>query len=410
MNKLSLRLRITLITTCIIIGIAICLTLTSIGNARKSYIDNIDKEYNRTISNKDGSNISFSSDGLTVNDGNGNKVNIGKNGVVVEDEKGSVTTVNQDGINISTKEVNQVATKHFTNTSIIYMILIIILGIIATYFITGYTLRPVAILSDKIKHINENNLGDRIDNNGRKDEIGSLTDSFNHMLDRIEESFLSQKRFASNASHELKTPLAIMKTSIQVLQLEENPTIEDYKENLEITEKSTERLIRVVDDLLQLTKEGEDNFNEIISVQDTFDLIERELSPLALKTHITITKDITDTMIKGNQTLFYRALFNLVENAIKYNKPDGFVKLMAGPSNHGYEIKIADNGIGIPAESLGNIFDAFYRVDKSRSREIGGSGLGLSLVKTIIEKHGGTVSVESMVDIGTTFTIVFPSL
>lgn len=245
----------------------------------------------------------------------------------------------------------------------------------------------------------------RIPDENRNDEVGVLGQSFNIMLDRLEKSFLRQKRFSANAAHELKTPLAIINAGIQVLQLEEHPSVSDYEEMLATTERNVKRLMTVVDDQLKLYDEQEQFYIVPINLQEMFELIRIELYPFLVEKDIEIELRIGLWNVLGNQALLYRTFFNLLENAVKYNRDGGKILIETKVENTEGKIIISDTGNGIPTDELQRIFEPFYRVNKSRSRKTGGVGLGLSIVKTIIEKHRWNISVDSVFGQGTTFTI-----
>ncbi|MCM3340927.1 HAMP domain-containing histidine kinase [Paenibacillus sp. MER TA 81-3] len=387
LNKLSLRMRLTLLTGCIVILTAVCLTLTSIHNADSKFVrPNVQNAVTMNKMVPLNSSATLGHEAWTRPAANGEETS-----------------------NISVEIRTIEAKEQFVDASVIYMMIIIILGMAAAYVISGRALKPVNQLSKTIKNINEHNLSHRIDHIQTKDEIGSLAGSFNTMLNRLDESFARQKRFAANAAHELKTPLTTIKAGIQVLKLDKSPSIEDYKENVDITELSTQRLIDVVDDLLKLTSEKKEKFADTIALSDTFQHIAQELEPMTRQKNIQIQVVECNHSIFGNQTLVYRALFNLLENAVKYNKHGGKVQIAVSLRGYNTIIHISDTGIGIPNEELPHIFEPFYRIDKSRSRDIGGSGLGLSIVKTIIEKHNGNIAVQSDPGVGTTFDVLFPS-
>jgi signal transduction histidine kinase len=227
------------------------------------------------------------------------------------------------------------------------------------------------------------------------------------MLERLSTSFAVQKNFASNAAHELRTPLATIKAGIQVLELDEEPTSMDYKEAIEIAKESNERLIQIVDNLLLLTKENKDGFEAQVPIEGLLTEVQRELLPLSEKSGVTLAVRNAKGVLKGNKTLLYRAFYNLVENGMKYCQSGSVIVIESNEDDKKVRITVSDNGPGIPPESISHIFEAFYRVDKSRSRAIGGSGLGLSIVKGIVEKHRGTIGVESTLGKGTLFTLEF---
>ncbi|MFE4896018.1 sensor histidine kinase [Peribacillus butanolivorans] len=384
MNKLTLRLRLTFLTGCILVAITICLTIISINNVDNTFVQpNLNKKMlDRELMDQENS----------------------LNKKIIDDH-----TFDENQNNGITAHIEVIeAQKQFNDQSIMWMITIIVVGIVTTYLIAGRALKPVSDLSRNVKSINEHNLSQRIENINTKDEIGDLAISYNKMLDRLEKSFMYQKNFAANAAHELKTPLTIIKAGIQVLKLDKSPTLEDYKGNIYITEQSTQRLIQVVDDLLALASEQTEELSNNIELKNLFETISDELHPLCVEKNTNIYLDICNENIIGNQTLLYRVFFNLIENAVKYNHNNGTVRVIARVNDDNITISISDTGIGIPKEVLPLIFEPFYRVDKSRTRQLGGSGLGLSIVKTIVEKHKGTISVKSTLNVGTTFEVNLP--
>lgn len=389
LNKLSLRMRLTILTGLVIICIAICLTLTSINNAKNKF-----NSFEKTAM------IPLKK--ITIAEKT-NATEIEINGDIPIDSKNQSDSV-------AMALIVHEAKKEFTYSSVIYMIVIIVIGMSITYIIAGRALKPVKDLNNTIKNINEHNLSKRIEDFTANDEIGSLAKSFNTMMDRLDKSFSNQKNFASNAAHELKTPLAIIKASIQVLKLDENPSVESYKENIEITEKNAQRLIQVVDDLLKLNSQQCEKFVDSIEIQKIFFNIIDELKPIIEQKGIKVSLFNCNQTILGNKTLIYRALFNIVENSTKYNKQYGEITISTQIQDDTIIINISDTGIGINDNEIQYIFEPFYRVDKSRSRETAGSGLGLSIVKTIIEKHHGNIYIQSEKDVGTSFKIVLPTI
>ncbi|XKO55217.1 sensor histidine kinase [Lysinibacillus fusiformis] len=381
MNNLSLRMRLTLLTGCIFIVVTILLTLLSIYSAEEKIVQPITS----SLLNQENS--------------------LHKE---IVDESAVETKMNQDIVaQIKITDVRE-AKKKFINQSVIWMLIIIVAGIASIYVVAGRALKPVHDLRQKIGNISEHNLSQRIEHISTKDEMGDLTVSFNHMLDRLEKSFLYQKGFAANAAHELRTPLTTMMAGIQVLKLEKSPTVEDYKETLEVTEEGTQRLIQVVNDLLALAYEQTEHFTDDIELRTMLDTITQELQPLCLEKNITISVNIDVETIKGNQTLLYRVFYNMIENAIKYNHKNGMIEVRGRVKNGATHISIEDSGIGIPKDQLHYIFEPFYRVDHSRARELGGSGLGLSIVRTIVEKHQGKINVNSTLNVGTRFEVILP--
>ncbi|MFE9279232.1 HAMP domain-containing sensor histidine kinase [Paenibacillus glucanolyticus] len=375
LNKLSLQIKLTLLTGCIIILVTTCLTGISIGNFGYSFsIAPIPA--------------------LSVTPVGGKDINGSLN------EKAP----SHDGRMAALEKAKQ----DFAARSIIWMMLIMIIGIGMVYFILGKALKPMTTLNTMIKGINEHNLSTKIIISS-KDEVGSLAESFNIMLDRLNRSFENQKQFAANAAHELKTPLTTIKAGIQVLKMDEAPSVNDYKENIDITEQSTERLIKVVDDLLNLNSTKNEHFADEIALQEVIEDILNELSIFIDERNIAVSFENCEHTFIGNKSLIHRALYNLIENAVKYNGSGGRIQINSEMIETVILIHISDTGMGIADDELPNIFEPFYRVDKSRSREIAGSGLGLAIVKSIVEKHKGQVRVRSEQGVGTTFSLQFSS-
>lgn len=297
--------------------------------------------------------------------------------------------------------------KYFSLQNIITMIIIIILSILLTYFITGKILKPLKKLSEDITQINEHNLDWRINIPKSTDEVRHLANSFNDMLQRLEGAFVIKKQFAANAAHELKTPLTIIKTTLQVLNLDDNPSIDDYKESFNYIEKSLEKLIDTVNNLISLTNESiKDNF-EKIKLKEILQQILFELLDKIKEKNINISLSEKEFVIKGHKTLIFRAFYNLIENSIKYNKVNGAIDIhLENKAPNRVNIIISDSGFGISENDLKHIYEPFFRANHTISESIDGSGLGMSIVKLIIEKHNGEINIESKKDSGTTISIL----
>lgn len=379
MKYLSLRMRLTVLTGMILIITTILLTVISISSANNKFV--------QPLTGMEGIGVSF--------------------GEIQRDVTQEIDVKNPSSLPPDTyflEEINMVK-KQFQYQILIWMFVITVVGIGAIYFVAGKALNPVKNLRKSIEDINEYNFSDRIHNITSKDEIGDLASEFNKMLQRLENSFTYQKNFAANAAHELKTPLTTMKTGVQILKLDLSPSIDDYKENLEITEESTQRLINIVEDLLTLANNHAVKFLDKINLHQMFETIAHEVAPLCAEKYITLTLNNCNKSIVGNKVLIYRVFSNLFENAVKYNKMNGKIEITCHDKSDFIHISIADTGIGIAKEELPFIFEPFYRVDQSRTRSLGGSGLGLSIVRSIIEKHKGRINVKSANNIGTTFEI-----
>lgn len=377
MNRISLKMRITLLSGAILLICSVILTIGASYNARS--------QFNATILDENPGLVLAK----TVIPSGQSEFNTG----------GAITVSPT-----TTAPKLTEARKQFDTTNIIILVIVSVLGMGMVYVVAGSSLRPIHNLSDTISAISEDNLQERIPDENRNDEVGALGNSFNIMLDRLERSFLRQKRFSANVAHELKTPLATIKAGIQVLHLEKNPTVSNYEETFATTERNVNRLMEIVDDLMSLYEQEE--FNTVpIDLQDMFTSILRELRPILDDKHIKTELRCGLKTVYGNQVLLYRACFNLVENAAKYNKDGDRITIETKREDKVGQIIISDTGNGIPVDELKQIFEPFYRVNKSRSRKTGGAGLGLSIVKTVIEKHGWKISVDSELERGSTFTI-----
>lgn len=294
----------------------------------------------------------------------------------------------------------------FSVQSILVLLAAILGGAAMTYALTGRALRPLSELSRATKRVGAKNLAQRVTPFPATDEVGELSRSFNIMMERLEKSFTAEKRFSGNAAHELKTPLATMKTSLQVLAMDASPSTEEYAEFADTVGNCVERMIRTVESLTALT-------NEDCTLPDTVDvfaLLQTARTELSAQAH---DKDVQtelcgeSILLRANEPLLHRAFSNIIENAIKYHHTGGSVKITVSEDADCAKITVRDDGSGIPAEDLEHVFEAFYRADKSRSQNIPGSGLGLAIVKVIIEKHGGTVAITSDSH-GTTVTVRLP--
>ena len=316
--------------------------------------------------------------------------------------------VGQDGFPILTPAAGVAgvtkAQRNFDLAGLTALIVISVVGTGAVYFATRRALRPIQELSGQMTAITENNLDVRVDVGRRTDEVGTLCQSFNIMLERLSDSFAAQKQFSANVAHELKTPLATMQASVQVLRLDESPTGDDCLKMLDVVERNTARLRAVIDDLMRLCDEQNQFEQGEVSLPKLFSDIFAELAPQLEEKHIQTEIDCGQyPIVTGNEGLLYRAFFNLAENAVKYGREGGVIRVSSSCEGNTGVIRVRDTGIGIPQEKLPHIFEPFYRVSKSRTRKTGGAGLGLAVVKTIIERHGWSISVSSTVGVGTEF-------
>ena len=261
------------------------------------------------------------------------------------------------------------------------------------YLIVGYALYPLRELTSQIEDIQAKNLKEPILSKSNSTEIERLTLAFNSLLLRLEETFATQRQFSANAAHELRTPLAVMSTKFEVFEKNKNPDVADYKEAISMARTQTDRLSHVIDILLEMTELQSAPKSDSISLAEITEEVICDLVSLAEKKNISLVREDGEVRLTGSDTLVYRAVYNLIENAIKYNKEDGKVSVAITEDENFAKVIITDTGSGIVREDWDKIFEPFFRVDKSRSRSMGGAGLGLALVKEIAVRHGGDVKV-----------------
>lgn len=261
------------------------------------------------------------------------------------------------------------------------------------YLIVGYALYPLRELTLKIEDIQAKNLKEPILSKSNSTEIERLTLAFNRLLLRLEETFATQRQFSANAAHELRTPLAVMSTKFEVFEKNKNPNEADYKEAIGMARSQIDRLSHVIDILLEMTELQSAPKSDSISLSEITEEVICDLVAVAEKKSISLVQDDGEARLTGSDTLVYRAIYNLIENAIKYNKEDGKVSVAITEDGNFAKVIITDTGSGIVREDWDKIFEPFFRVDKSRSRSMGGAGLGLALVKEIAVRHGGDVKV-----------------
>lgn len=261
------------------------------------------------------------------------------------------------------------------------------------YLIVGYALYPLRELTSQIEDIQAKNLKEPILSKSNSTEIERLTLAFNRLLLRLEETFATQRQFSANAAHELRTPLAVMSTKFEVFEKNKNPDEADYKEAINMARNQTDRLSHVIDILLEMTELQSAPKGDKISLSEITEEVICDLVAVADKKHISLIQEDFEARLTGSDTLVYRAIYNLIENAIKYNKEGGTVSVAIAEDDSFAKVIITDTGSGIAKEDWDKIFEPFFRVDKSRSRSMGGAGLGLALVKEIAVRHGGDVKV-----------------
>ena len=280
-------------------------------------------------------------------------------------------------------------------------------GILA-YFVSGRALKPLRSFTSQVEQVQLNNLADmRIDEDAIS-EFRQLSRSFNQMLERLNNAFAAQRQFTGNAAHELRTPLALMQAQLELFSAEHPDVRPEMAEFLTLLREQTERLIQMTRTLLEMSNLRQVARNERIQLAPMIEEIFTDLAPLAEKSGISLERNGDGAMI-GSDALIYRLLFNLTENAIKYNRPNGSVRVSVSQEDKQLLFRVSDTGCGIPEVYQRSIFQPFFRVDKSRSREYGGAGLGLSLVWEIADLHGGSVWVEKSSEKGTTIAVGLPT-
>ena len=316
----------------------------------------------------------------------------------------------------------------FLLRSVIATTIIILLSSVCTYFLTKKALTPLQKLTSEVSQIQAQNLSTQLAVPNSKDEIAQLTSSFNEMLARLDNAFSTQKQFSANAAHELRTPLAVLQTNLEVFEKKQEPEMVEYRQLFTMIKEQTARLSQLVGTLLDMTNLKSVPRTDHVSLEELVDEVFCDLDPVAEKAGISIHFDDSSSQdwhtdvhtpdasalnnnirnITGSYVLLYRAVYNLVENAIKYNRPNGSVTVSVKEKNGQAMILVKDTGIGISPENQKKIFDPFFRVDKSRSRTFGGAGLGLALVWEIAALHGGSVRVAESSDSGTTIAAELP--
>ena len=292
---------------------------------------------------------------------------------------------------------------------------VIIAGSCAAYFLIGHYTKPVQQLSAHMKEISPNTLSDSIEIEGGGEEIQELVKSFNNMTEQLDEAFAMQRRFSASAAHELRTPIAVLRTKLDVFKKKKREQHE-YDELVDTMETYIDRLSSIITDLLEFAETSELGETEDVSLDSVVKTVVDDLELVAQNNMVNVQIDeqsMTQSeaqafIVKGNTNLLYRALYNLVENAIRYNNEEGSVNITLETRDQEGVIIIADTGVGIAPEQRELVFEPFYRVNKSRSREFGGAGIGLSLVKTILKRHGASITVSENNPQGSVFTIRIP--
>jgi len=295
----------------------------------------------------------------------------------------------------------------YKKNSLIISALLALLGGVATYFISGHALKPIREFSDKIEDVQAQNLADsRIEENNVK-ELNQLSVSYNKMLERLSDAFEIQRQFTANAAHELRTPLSLMQIQLDSYNSARHPGDDEVTlQTIKMVTEQNERLSKMVKTLLDMSELQTVGRDDEIMVDALVDEVLADLEPLAQEKDIELIGECTDVTMIGSDILIYRMLYNLVENAIKYNHAGGRVTVTARQKEKHVYLSVEDTGNGIPEELKDRVFEPFFRVDKSRSRELGGVGLGLALVREIVIVHDGNIAVKSNPSGGTIFEVV----
>ena len=374
MKKLSLQWRITLMTALLICSTCMAMNWL-IGCSGRHYMDSI------------GANLS----------------------TAIDPSEGAVEYFDpsRKGLDPNLTIVIYGAQTSFTATNWYITAVVTLLGGILAYFVSGRALRPLRTFVAQVEKVQPNNLADMKITEEVLPEFRQFSDSFNQMLERLDEGFTAQRQFTGNAAHELRTPLALMQAQVELFSAEHPDVLPETADFLRLLREQTERMTQMTRTLLEMCGLQAVPCTDHIELGPMVDEIFADLAPLAEKNNITLERD-GDGVMTGSDTLIYRLLFNLTENAIKYNRPGGSVRLSVTPEPEKLLIRVSDTGRGIPERFQRSIFQPFFRVDKSRSREYGGVGLGLSLVWEIVKLHGGTVCVENSSEAGTTVAVSLP--
>lgn len=296
----------------------------------------------------------------------------------------------------------------YKRNSLIITVLLALLGGVVTYFISGHALRPIREFSDKIEEVQAQNLSDsRIEENNVK-ELNQLGISYNKMLERLSDAFEIQRQFTANAAHELRTPLALMQVQLDLYNSATHPGNDaDTLQTIKMVTEQNDKLNRMVKTLLDMSELQTVGRDDKIILDAIVEEVLADLEPIAMEKNIKLIGKCEDATMIGSDILIYRLVYNLVENAIKYNHPLGQVTVTAYQRNKHVYVSVEDTGSGIPKELRERVFEPFFRVDKSRSRELGGVGLGLAFVREIVRVHDGSICIKSGKTGGTIFEVTF---
>ena len=296
----------------------------------------------------------------------------------------------------------------YRKNSLIISALLAILGGVATYFISGHALKPLREFSDKIEEVHIQNLADSRIEESKIKELNQLSVSYNKMLERLQDAFEVQRQFTANAAHELRTPLSLMQVQLDLYHSTQHPGSDaDTLQMIKMVTEQNDRLSKMVKTLLDMSELQTVGWDEQIIMDDLVDEVLEDLEPLAQEKNIKLIGKCKDITMVGSDILIYRLVYNLVENAIKYNHTGGQVTVTADRKEKQVHLSVADTGNGIPEELRERVFEPFFRVDKSRSRALGGVGLGLALVREIVRVHDGSITVRSNPSGGTILEVIF---
>ena len=384
MKKMSLQWRLTCITTLCIAIICGCLTMFVYKNG-VYYIDSLQKAVNAQ-SDDSADNSANDSEEIYIS--------------IPEDKWDEFA--NDFSVQVYNNK------EDYRKNSLIISALLAILGGVATYFISGHALKPLREFSNKIEEVQVQNLADSRIEESKIKELNQLSVSYNKMLERLQDAFEVQRQFTANAAHELRTPLSLMQVQLDLYHSTQHPGSDaDTLQMIKMVTEQNDRLSKMVKTLLDMSELQTVGRDEQIIMDDLVDEVLEDLEPLAQEKNIKLIGKCKDITMVGSDILIYRLVYNLVENAIKYNHSGGQVTVTAYKEQKHIYLSVADTGSGIPKELRERVFEPFFRVDKSRSRKLGGVGLGLALVHEIVRVHDGSITVKSNPSGGTIFEVIF---
>ena len=384
MKKMSLQWRLTCITTLCIAIICGCLTMFVYKNG-VYYIDSLQKAVN-----------------AQSDDGADNSANDSEEIYISIPEDKWDEFANDFSVQVYNNK------EDYRKNSLVISALLAILGGVATYFISGHALKPLREFSDKIEEVQVQNLADSRIEESKIKELNQLSVSYNKMLERLQDAFEVQRQFTANAAHELRTPLSLMQVQLDLYHSTQHPGSDaDTLQMIKMVTEQNDRLSKMVKTLLDMSELQTVGRDEQIIMDDLVDEVLEDLEPLAQEKNIKLIGKCKDITMVGSDILIYRLVYNLVENAIKYNHSGGQVTVTAYKEQKHIYLSVADTGSGIPKELRERVFEPFFRIDKSRSRKLGGVGLGLALVHEIVRVHDGSITVKSNPSGGTIFEVIF---